>query len=41
MQSKATSVKDYVAELPEDRQKAITQLQKVIKKNLPKGFEEV
>ncbi len=41
MQSKATTVKDYVAELPEDRQKAITQLQKVIKKNLPKGFEEV
>lgn len=41
MQSKATSVKEYIAELPEDRQKAITQLQKVIKKNLPKGFEEV
>lgn len=41
MQSKATSVKDYVAELPEDRQKTIVQLQKVIKKNLPKGFEEV
>ncbi|TXT30055.1 MAG: hypothetical protein FD136_1728 [Chitinophagaceae bacterium] len=41
MQSKATSVKEYIAELPEDRQKAIMQLQKVIKKNLPKGFEEV
>jgi hypothetical protein len=41
MQSKATTVKDYVAELPEDRQKTITQFQKVIKKNLPKGFEEV
>lgn len=41
MQSKATTVKEYIAELPEDRQKAITQLQKVIKKNLPKGFEEV
>ncbi len=41
MLSKATSVKDYVAELPEDRQKTIVQLQKVIKKNLPKGFEEV
>jgi hypothetical protein len=40
MQSKATSVKDYVAELPEDRQKIIEQLRKVIKKNLPKGFEE-
>ncbi|KAF0240396.1 MAG: hypothetical protein FD183_1073 [Chitinophagaceae bacterium] len=41
MQSKATSVKEYIAELPEDRQKAIMQLQKVIEKNLPKGFEEV
>ncbi len=40
MQSKATSVKDYVAELPEERQKIIEQLRKVIKKNLPKGFEE-
>ncbi len=41
MQSKATTVKEYIAELPEDRRKAIAQLQKVIKKNLPKGFEEV
>ena len=41
MQSKATTVKDYIAELPADRQKAITQLQQVIRKNLPKGFEEV
>jgi hypothetical protein len=40
MQSKATTVDAYLAELPEDRQKAITQLRKVIKKNLPKGFKE-
>jgi uncharacterized protein YdhG (YjbR/CyaY superfamily) len=40
MQSKATTVDAYIAELPEDRQKAITQLRKVIKKNLPKGFKE-
>lgn len=40
MQSKAASVKDYIAELPEDRQKTIEQFRKVIKKNLPKGFEE-
>lgn len=40
MQSKATSPDAYIAELPEDRQKAITQLRKVIKKNLPKGFQE-
>ena len=40
MQSKATTVDAYIAELPEDRQKAITELRKVIKKNLPKGFQE-
>lgn len=40
MQSKATNVDDYVAELPEDRQSAIKKLRTVIKKNLPKGFEE-
>ncbi|MFY7839356.1 MAG: DUF1801 domain-containing protein [Lacibacter sp.] len=41
MQSKAATVDEYVAELPEDRRKAITQLRKVIKKNLPKGFKEI
>jgi uncharacterized protein YdhG (YjbR/CyaY superfamily) len=40
MQSKATTVDAYIAELPEDRQKAINELRKVIKKNLPKGFKE-
>jgi hypothetical protein len=40
MQSKATTVDQYIAELPEDRKEAITQLRKVIKKNLPKGFKE-
>jgi hypothetical protein len=40
MQSKAKTVDEYIAELPEDRQRAITELRKVIKKNLPKGFEE-
>jgi uncharacterized protein YdhG (YjbR/CyaY superfamily) len=40
MQSKATTVDAYVAELPEDRKKAITELRKVFKKNLPKGFKE-
>jgi uncharacterized protein YdhG (YjbR/CyaY superfamily) len=41
MQSKATTVEAYIKELPEDRQKAITQLRAVIKKNIPKGFKEV
>jgi len=40
MQSKATTVDAYLAELPEDRKKAIQELRKVIKKNLPKGFKE-
>ncbi|MBK6936263.1 MAG: DUF1801 domain-containing protein [Chitinophagaceae bacterium] len=40
MQSKATTVEQYIAELPEERQKAINELRKVIKKNLPKGFKE-
>lgn len=40
MQSKATTVEAYVAELPEDRQKMINDFRKVIKKNLPKGFQE-
>jgi Domain of unknown function (DU1801) len=40
MQSKATTVDAYIAELPEDRKKAMTELRKVIKKNLPKGFNE-
>jgi uncharacterized protein YdhG (YjbR/CyaY superfamily) len=40
MQSKATTVDDYIAELPEERRKALAQLRKVVKKNLPKGFKE-
>jgi uncharacterized protein YdhG (YjbR/CyaY superfamily) len=40
MQSKATTVDAYLAELPEDRQKAVAKLRAVIKKNIPKGFKE-
>lgn len=40
MQSKATTVDAYLAEVPEDRQKAMSKLRSVIKKNLPKGFKE-
>ena len=40
MISKAPSVDEYLAELPEDRQEAMTKLRKEIKKNLPKGFQE-
>ena len=41
MQSKATTAYAYMAEIPEDRQRAFTKLRSVIKKNLPKGFSEV
>ena len=40
MQSKATTVEEYMQELPEDRKLAIEQLRKAFKKNLPKGFKE-
>lgn len=40
MQSKASTVDAYLAELPEDRQKAVDKLRKIVKKNLPKGFKE-
>ena len=40
MQSKATTVKAYLAELPEDRREAIQAVRDVILKNLPKGYEE-
>lgn len=40
MQSKAANVDDYVNELPEDRKEAMNKLRKVIRKSLPKGFQE-
>jgi hypothetical protein len=40
MQSKVTTVDQYIDELPEDRKHAVTELRKVIKKNIPKGFQE-
>ena len=40
MQSKALTPDDYVAELPEERREAIEKLRTIVKKNMPKGFEE-
>lgn len=40
MQSDATTPKEYIESLPEDRKDIISKLRKVILKNLPKGFEE-
>jgi hypothetical protein len=41
MQSKASTPEEYIASLPEDRKKIITQMRNTILKNLPKGFKEV
>ena len=40
MQSKATTVADYLNELPEDRRAAISKVRAVIRKHIPKGFAE-
>jgi hypothetical protein len=40
MQSKATTVKDYLASLPEDRRAAISAVRDVIRRNLGPGYEE-
>ena len=40
MQSKATTVDAYLAELPDDRRVSIEAVRQVILSNLDKGFEE-
>ncbi len=40
MQSKATSVDQYIQELPDDRKEAMQKLRAIILKNLPEGFSE-
>ena len=40
MQSKATTVAKYLAELPADRREAISKVREVMLKHLPKGIEE-
>ncbi len=40
MQSKATTVEQYLSELPEDRRKALEVVRQVILKNLDKDYEE-
>lgn len=40
MQSKAATVKEYIASLPEDRRAELETVRKVILKNLGKGYEE-
>jgi len=40
MQSSAKTVNDYMEELPEEKKAALSELRKVMLKNLPKGFKE-
>jgi hypothetical protein len=40
LRAMAAAVDEYLARLPEDRRAALSALRKVIKKNLPKGYEE-
>ena len=41
MQSDATTVEQYLAELPDDRRDAIAEVREVILANLPEGYVEV
>jgi len=41
MQSKAATPDEYLETLPDDCKSVMSELRKVIKKNLPKGFKEV
>ena len=40
MQYDSTSPEDYISQVPKERQDTLKKLRKVIKDNLPKGFEE-
>src|SRR5688572_140470 len=41
VQSKATTVQEYLDELPDDRREIIAEVRKVVKDNLPKGYQEM
>ncbi|WP_129021669.1 DUF1801 domain-containing protein [Edaphocola flava] len=40
MKIEASSPEQYIDQLPEDRKQAVSELKRVIAKNLPKGFSE-
>jgi hypothetical protein len=40
VRSSAQSVDDFLDELPEDRRAVVTELRKLIRKHLPKGYDE-
>ena len=41
MYSTATTVEEYLNELPEDRRAAVEAVRRVILDNLPEGYEEI
>ena len=41
MQYTASTVEEYLQQIPEDRKAPIEKLRKIVKKNIPKGFKEV
>lgn len=41
MTSDAKTVVEYLEQIPEEQKSVVVKLQKIIKKNLPKGFKEV
>ena len=41
MKSSATTVEDYISELSEERQEAVSTVREVVLANLPEGYEEV
>jgi len=40
MKSAAATAEEYIESLPEDRKAAVSELRRVVLKNLPKGFKE-
>ena len=40
MKIEANSPEEYIASIPEDRKKPVSELRQVINENLPEGFEE-
>lgn len=41
MQSQASTVEEYLSELPDDRRQALEVVRRIILENLPAGYEEV
>ncbi|MBK9109474.1 MAG: DUF1801 domain-containing protein [Saprospiraceae bacterium] len=41
MQSKAKTIQEYLAEVPDERKEILSEMHKTIVKNMPKGFQEV